>query len=79
MSNIEERRMRGMKMNPEICERLNKVFLDRFQIDLSNCDEEILNSHLLVRYKLGFEIDCFNLTNVQFDWSRTQEEKRMIS
>lgn len=31
-----------------------------------------------VRHKLGYDIDCFNLTDVQFDWSKAKEEKRMV-
>lgn len=31
-----------------------------------------------IKYKLGFSIDCFSIANIQFDWLRAQEEKRLI-
>ncbi|WP_313562015.1 TIGR04066 family peptide maturation system protein [Ruminiclostridium cellobioparum] len=31
---------------------------------------------LAMKYRLGFEIDCYNLANVQFDWLKAKEEKK---
>ncbi len=30
-----------------------------------------------IRYKLGFEVDCFNLSNVMFDWMSAYERKKV--
>lgn len=31
-----------------------------------------------IRFRLGCKIDCFNISNVMFDWSNSNNEKRMI-
>jgi len=38
--------MCNIQINPEVCERLKKIFLDRFKMDLSDCNEEILGGSL---------------------------------
>ncbi len=32
---------------------------------------------LSMKYKLGFEVDCFNLANIQFDWAKAKEERKL--
>ncbi|MCX7747536.1 MAG: TIGR04066 family peptide maturation system protein [Clostridia bacterium] len=36
---------------------------------------ELMNS--TVKYKLGFDIDCFNLSNIQLDWNKSTEDKKL--
>ena len=31
-----------------------------------------------IKYKLGYEVDCFNLANVQFDWDNAHEVQRPV-
>lgn len=53
-----------------------------FSMYYDNLNNKILNNFQnLVRYKFGFEIDCFNISNVKFDWntSRIHECKQYIT
>ncbi|AEY65014.1 TIGR04066 family peptide maturation system protein [Clostridium sp. BNL1100] len=32
----------------------------------------------LVKYKLGFEVSCYNISNVMFDWTNSKQENKII-
>lgn len=51
-------------MNLDICERLKKIFLHRFQKDLNSCSEEILDNHLLGK---EIQLAARDLLYVYFD------------
>ena len=36
---------------------------------------EVLSN--MIKYKLGFDVDLFNITNTQFDWIRAYEEQKL--
>ncbi len=50
---------------------ISSLFYENYKADAF----EIYNK--LIRYKFGFDVDLFNITNVQFDWVRAFEEERI--